>query len=970
MTDTEIDAPTQAPRPAPPTGLSCLDAVDLCATLRIRTPTFQSVPRRLLPTYKHALRMALDAINSPTSNPVDTERGWKLFLLAPRLLLHRPTHQTLATPEELDRRAALFRTGEWLQLLHESSPAPRRTHPTPSPNSPTDSARAQRAMTLVQQGELSAASAALTASPLAPLTPATLAELRHPDRRPQQPQVPIDPYLRMGSPSDPLHLDTARLLANLRTGRRGAAPGPSGMTTEHLRVVLDSDETTLKLTAAATRLATAALPPNILLALRLGRMVALQKPNGRVRGLVMGDVFRRLVARTLAQQFSPQFQTATAPHQYALATRAGGEALARSVRVATELQPNLTVLSVDGVGAYDHIARQAILQGIHGDPGLRPLLPFVRQFYASPSEYLWYDAAGTCHPIHQHEGGEQGDPLMPGLYAVAVAPALQETHRALLPGEALLAYLDDTYILCAPERTRVLYEHLEQALRRHANVTLHQGKTRMWNASGASPTAWPPAPPDAPPLWVGGPDTPPAEQGVTVLGTPIGSHEYILAHLRATRAKHDALLTAIPTLPSLQASFLLLLYCANPRPNYLLRTVPPEQTLEYAAAHDAAMARCLATLLDRPDGLPATNHARARLSLAHGGLGLRSATHHRHAAYWASWADTLPAVHARWPAVADQLGQLLTGESRARPPSVQAAVSAAAELQRAGFTPPPWGLLITGSPPPPTPPNPSRGDPLRGWQRASGAAIDQEDFAALFTTLPDPERALLLSQAGPHAATTFTTIPTCPEFHFDNPHYRTLLLRRLRLPLGFAPARCRCGRPLDAFGDHRAACATSGALRTRAVPIERTLARILREAGARVHMHVPLAHMNLDPPPADGRAIEILAQGLPLWHGAQLAVDATLVSPVGRDGAAHPHAATTPATAITQATRRKRISVYPEFASQRRCRLVVVGLEIGGRWGIEAQSLVHSLAAAKARATPLASKRPRLALTHAAGQLF
>ena len=292
--------------------------------------------------------------------------------------------------------------------------------------------------------------------------------------------------------------------------------------------------------------------------------------------------------------------------------------------------------------------------------------------------------------------------------------------------------------------------------------------------------------------------------------------------------------------PSPPASFLLLLYCANPRPNYLLRTVPPEQTLEYAAAHDAAMARCLATLLDRPDGLPATNHARARLSLAHGGLGLRSATHHRHAAYWASWADTLPAVHARWPAVADQLGQLLTGESRARPPSVQAAVSAAAELQRAGFTPPPWGLLITGSPPPPTPPNPSRGDPLRGWQRASGAAIDQEDFAALFTTLPDPERALLLSQAGPHAATTFTTIPTCPEIHFDNPHYRTLLLRRLRLPLGFAPARCRCGRPLDAFGDHRAACATSGALRTRAVPVERTLARILREAGARVHMHVPL----------------------------------------------------------------------------------------------------------------------------------
>ena len=149
------------------------------------------------------------------------------------------------------------------------------------------------------------------------------------------------------------------------------------------------------------------------------------------------------------------------------------------------------------------------------------------------------------------------------------------------------------------------------------------------------------------------------------------------------------------------------------------------------------------------------------------------------------------------------------------------------------------------------------------------------------------------------------------KFQFDNAPYRTLLLRRLRLALGLAPAHCWCGRAMDAYGDHRAACATSGALRARAVPIERALARIFREAGARVHMHVPLANMNFDPPPADARAIEILAQGLPLYQGAQLAVDATLVSPVGRDGTAHPHTTTTPGAAIAQATRRKRVSRLP-----------------------------------------------------------
>ena len=40
----------------------------------------------------------------------------------------------------------------------------------------------------------------------------------------------------------------------------------------------------------------------------------------------------------------------------------------------------------------------------------------------------------------------------------------------------------------------------------------------------------------------------------------------------------------------------------------------------------------------------------------------------------------------------------------------------------------------------------------------------------------------------------------------------------------------------------------------------------------------------------DGRQIEVVANGLPLWGGAQLAVDATMVSPVRRDGHPQPGA--------------------------------------------------------------------------------
>ena len=50
----------------------------------------------------------------------------------------------------------------------------------------------------------------------------------------------------------------------------------------------------------------------------------------------------------------------------------------------------------------------------------RGLLPFVRATYAQPSCYHWQDEHGRVRQIRQHEGGEQGDPLLPLLFCEAV----------------------------------------------------------------------------------------------------------------------------------------------------------------------------------------------------------------------------------------------------------------------------------------------------------------------------------------------------------------------------------------------------------------------------------------------------------------------------------------------------------------------------------------------------------------------
>ena len=199
----------------------------------------------------------------------------------------------------------------------------------------------------------------------------------------------------------PFQLDEFKFASNVRSARRGAAPGPSGMSAEHMRLVLDNVRDTNLLFLMAEQLARGRVQPSIADALRLGRMTALQKPNGGVRGIVAGDILRRLVARTVAQQMGKVVEAATRPHQYAMSARAGSECIARVIQVLTESNPRSTVLSIDGVGAYDSISRKAMLEALSRVPGGSQVLLFVRLFYGRPSLYLWEDNEGVVHRIAQ-----------------------------------------------------------------------------------------------------------------------------------------------------------------------------------------------------------------------------------------------------------------------------------------------------------------------------------------------------------------------------------------------------------------------------------------------------------------------------------------------------------------------------------------------------------------------------------------
>ena len=121
-----------------------------------------------------------------------------------------------------------------------------------------------------------------------------------------------------------------------------------------------------------------------------------------------------------------------------------------------------TILSVDGIGAFDHVSRAAMLERLENPLVHRPGAPGgMREARNAPSFKVKEGSKATpCH-----------------LFSIEV----------LHPGEQLCAFVDDIHVLCQPDRVKFIHDALRRALLRVAGIHLHQGKTRVWNKGSVQP---------------------------------------------------------------------------------------------------------------------------------------------------------------------------------------------------------------------------------------------------------------------------------------------------------------------------------------------------------------------------------------------------------------------------------------------------------------------------------------------------
>ena len=239
-------------------------------------------------------------------------------------------------------------------------------------------------------------------------------------------------------------------------------------------------------------------------------------------------------------------------------------------------------------------------------------------------------------------------------------------------------------------------------------------------------------------------------------------------------------------------------------------------------------------------------------------------------AYWASFADAIPEMAKRYPAMTRDLLYHLENPASA-PHALAVAATIREDLVNSCYPEcPTWQEIATGVRPPQNTEN-EAGEWAHGWQFHACSRLELAHRNDVINSMSSSQLALLRSQSGPGAGNHLSAIPKCPELTIENDCFSALLQRRLRLPLSLTARQCNgrtCRSDLDAYGDHRSACPRAGRLKKRSVPMEKMMARICREGGARVRTNVFIRDMNVGGVDLnDNRHIEIIADGLPLYHG-------------------------------------------------------------------------------------------------------
>ncbi|KAI5645635.1 reverse transcriptase (RNA-dependent DNA polymerase) domain-containing protein [Phthorimaea operculella] len=268
---------------------------------------------------------------------------------------------------------------------------------------------------------------------IAPYNAETINELI--SKHPSQPsnKLPEPPQLPAATPIVTAE-DVSKAIISFKSG---SASGPDGLSPQHLKDMIngllgENSKVLLESLAALFNLILSGRVPNDITPVLYGaNLCALKKKDGGIRPIAVGSTLRRIASKICCKKVLPQLSSRFQPIQLGFGSKGGCEAAVHATRTYLENNSGEVLIKVDVRNAFNSVDRGALLREIK--EFLPALFPFLWQCYAAPSNLIYKD---TC--IDSTVGCQQGDPLGPAIFSLAIHPII-----AKLKSRLNIWYLDD-----------------------------------------------------------------------------------------------------------------------------------------------------------------------------------------------------------------------------------------------------------------------------------------------------------------------------------------------------------------------------------------------------------------------------------------------------------------------------------------------------------------------------------------------
>jgi hypothetical protein len=227
----------------------------------------------------------------------------------------------------------------------------------------------------------------------------------------------------------------------------GSSPGLDGMRPQYLKdiISLSAGEAGQKALRALTKLCnfllSGQLPSEICHLLYGESLCALNKKDGGIRPIAIGNCLRRLTSKLACFQSRNIVNSYLSPHQLGVATKLGCEAAIHTTRsfVNNDQNRGKVLLKLDFKNAFNSVERDCILKEVQCHTPL--LYPYLYQCYRNPSTLFFGN-----HLISSSVGAQQGDPCGPMIFSLAIQPIILS-----LDSQMNIWYLDDGTLADYPE---------------------------------------------------------------------------------------------------------------------------------------------------------------------------------------------------------------------------------------------------------------------------------------------------------------------------------------------------------------------------------------------------------------------------------------------------------------------------------------------------------------------------------------